>query len=133
VQRNRFLYRDNNNTGAQFRFDGTQSRDALADFMLGRARSMQQASPLDSDQRYTVLGLYAQDAWKVHPRLTLSLGLPYEVFPAWDERYGKLTSFVEGAQSTRFPTAPPGLVFPGDADYPYRDDRNNFGPRVGLA
>jgi hypothetical protein len=133
VQRNRFLYRDNNNTGAQFRFDGSQSRDAVADFLLGRARSMQQASPLDSDQRYTVVGLYAQDAWKIHRRVTLSLGLRYELFPAWEERYGKLTSFVEGARSTRFPTAPTGLVFPGDAAYPYRDDRNNFSPRIGIA
>lgn len=133
VQRNRFLYRDNNNTGGQFRFDGTQSRDALADFLLGHARSMQQASPLDTDQRYTVIGLFAQDSWKVHPRLTLNLGLRYELFPAWEERYGKLTSFVENAQSTRFPTAPTGLVFPGDSVYPYRDDRNNISPRFGIA
>ncbi len=133
AQRNRFLYRDNNNTGAQFRFDGTQSRDAVADFLLGRARSMQQASPLDTDQRYTVIGLFAQDAWKIHPRVTLSLGLRYELFPAWAEQYGKLTSFVAGARSSRFPTAPAGLVFPGDAAYPYRDDRNNFSPRVGIA
>jgi hypothetical protein len=133
VQRNRFLYRDNNNTGAQFRFDGSQSRDAVADFLLGRARSMQQASPLDSDQRYTVIGVFAQDAWKIHSRVTLSLGLRYELFPAWEERYGKLASFVESAQSARFPTAPAGLVFPGDPSYPYRDDRNNFSPRIGIA
>jgi len=133
VQRNRFLYRDNNNTGAVFRFDGTQSRDALADLLLGRARSMQQASPLDTDQRYAVVGLYAQDAWKVHRRVTLNLGLRWESFPAWAEQYGKLTSFVPGAQSARFPNAPAGAVFPGDSAYPYRADRNNFGPRVGIA
>ncbi len=133
VQRNRFLYRDNNNSGGQFRFDGTQSRDSLADFLLGRARSMQQASPLDTDQRYTVLGFYAQDLWRVHPRVTVSLGLRYESFPAWKEQYGKLTSFVPGSQSSRFPTAPAGLVFPGDASFPYRDDRNNFSPRAGIA
>ena len=133
VQRNRFLYRDNNNTGAQFRFDGSQSRDAVADFLMGRARSMQQASALDTDQRYTVIGLFAQDAWKIRPRVTLSLGLRYELFPAWAEQYGKLTSFVAGARSSRFPTAPAGLVFPGDASYPYRDDRNNLSPRLGIA
>jgi len=133
VQRNRFLYRDNNNTGAQLRFDGSQSRDALADFLLGTARSMQQASPLDTDQRYTVIGLFVQDAWKIHPRVTLSLGLRYELFPAWEERYGKLTSFVAGARSTRFQRAPMGLVFPGDEAFPYRDDKNNFSPRFGLA
>ena len=133
VQRNRFLYRDNNNTGGLFRFDGTQSRDALADFILGRARSMQQASPLDTDQRYTVVGLYAQDAWKMHSRITLNLGLRWESFPAWREQYGKLTSFVPNARSTRFPTAPAGTVFPGDAAYPYQADRNNFGPRIGVA
>lgn len=133
VERNRFLYRDNNNTGGQFRFDGTQSRDSVADFLLGRARSMQQASPLDTDQRYVVIGLFAQDAWKIHPRVTLNLGLRYEQFPAWTEQYGKLTSFVAGAKSSRFPSAPAGLVFPGDTAYPYRGDRNNFGPRAGIA
>lgn len=133
VQRNRFLYRDNNNTGGQFRFDGSQSNDALADFLLGRARSMQQASPIDTDQRYTVLGFYAQDAWKISRRVTLNLGLRYEAFPAWREQYGKLSAFVAGARSTRFPNAPAGLVFPGDAVFPYRSDRNNFSPRFGLA
>lgn len=133
IQRNRFLYRDNANSGGNFRFDGSQTRDALADFLLGRARTLQQASPLDTDQRYTPLSFYAQDTWRVGSRVTLSLGLRIETYPAWKDQYGKLTSFVAGARSERFPTAPVGLVFPGDSAYPYRDDHNNLGPRFGLA
>src|SRR5207247_9240059 len=42
-------------------------------------------------------------------------------------------SYRAGAKSTRFPNAPAGLVFLGDAAYPYRDDNNNLGPRLGIA
>ena len=47
-----------------------------------------------------------------------------------------LNSFRPGQQSTRFPQAPLGLVYPGDAGVPrgtYETDKNNFAPRVGLA
>jgi len=47
-----------------------------------------------------------------------------------------LNSFRPGQQSTRFPNAPLGLVYPGDAGVPrgtYETDRNNVAPRVGAA
>ena len=47
-----------------------------------------------------------------------------------------LNSFRPGQQSTRFPDAPLGLVYPGDPGVPrgtYETDKNNFAPRVGLA
>jgi len=133
VQFDRFRYLDNNNTGGEFRFDGSVTRNALADLLIGRAQQLAQASPLDMDQRANVQGYFVQDTWRVMPRLTLNLGLRYEFYPAWKERYGVLASYVAGARSTRFPNAPQGLVFPGDQGFPYVDSYDNFAPRFGLA
>jgi hypothetical protein len=133
VQLDRFTYRDNSSTGGSFTFDGSITRDALADFLLGRAIRLSQASPLDTDQRYSVQGYYLQDTWKLSQRVTLSAGLRWEMYPIFKDRFGKSSSYVAGAKSTRFPNAPAGLVFLGDAAYPYRDDRNNLAPRLGVA
>ena len=43
--------------------------------------------------------------------------------------------FRPGQQSTRFPQAPTGLVYPGDQGVPrgtYATDKNNFAPRLGV-
>jgi hypothetical protein len=133
IQLNRFTYRDNSTTGGTFPFDGSFTKDALADFVIGKAQRLQQASPLDTDQRYTVQGYYIQDTWKVSQRVTISAGLRWEVFPVFKDRFGKMTSYVAGAQSKRFPNAPQGLLFLGDEGFPYHDDHNNAGPRIGLA
>src|SRR5262249_52156646 len=133
IQFDRFLYRDNANSGGAFTFDGSIAKDAFADFLIGRATRLAQASPLDTDHRATVQGYFIQDTWKIAPRVTLSLGMRWEMYPIWLERYGKMTSYAAGAQSTRFPNAPRGLFFVGDKAFPYRDDRNNVAPRIGLA
>jgi hypothetical protein len=51
------------------------------------------------------------------------------------DKNGALNSFRPGQQSTRFPQAPLGLVYPGDAGVPdgtYETDKNNFAPRFGA-
>lgn len=133
IQRHRFMYRDNSNAGGQFRFDGSQSGVASADFLLGQAFQLIQSSPLDTDQRYTPLGFYAQDTWRVHSRISLNYGIRFEAYPVWKERFGQTTSFVPGLQSTRFPNAAPGLVFDGDEGFPYGNDNRNIAPRIGVA
>jgi hypothetical protein len=131
--RNRFLYRDNSSTGGGFTFDGSQSGNAFADFLLGKPRTLNQASPLETEHRYQVLGLFIQDTVKLNPRLTLDIGLRYESFPRWEEERGEQAGFLQGAQSNVFPTAPVGIVYLKDQNFPYRADNNNLGPRVGLA
>ena len=49
---------------------------------------------------------------------------------------GRTFSIVPGDQSTRFPNAPLGLVFPGDPGAPRGAnfaDKDNFAPRIGFA
>jgi len=64
------------------------------------------------------------------------VGLRYEPFFPWKQEYGRYTSWALGVQSTVKPTAPPGILFPGDPGVPDKTveaDLNNFAPRLGLA
>ena len=133
VQVNRFLYRDNRGTGGEFSFNGGQTGDAFADFLIGRSRRIRQSSPLETGHRYTVAGIFFQDSFKVHPNLTVNLGVRNEFFPNWTEKIGQMTSFVPGAQSTFIPSAPVGAVWLDDDAYPYKDNFVSIAPRVGLA
>lgn len=77
--------------------------------------------------------LFIQDRWRVNRRLTLNLGLRWELYQPWRAVQNAFHSFVPGARSTAFPTAPQGVVWQNDADFPYRRDFVNAGPRAGFA
>jgi hypothetical protein len=69
----------------------------------------------DCDNWYT--GLYFQDDWRVHPRLTLNLGLRYE----FDSDVKNVSGFDQIN-----PIVQPFLSGSRDAD------KNNLGPRIGF-
>ncbi len=128
----------------QFTIDGSITGLGLADFMLGRlgTNGLTQAAPNTLDMEGKSLGLYAQDTWRVNPRVTLNYGLRWEPFFPQQLVNGAvyqfdMTRFTAGTKSTVFPNGPAGLYFPGDPGFPSQagmhTDWNNFGPRVGLA
>ena len=62
-----------------FSFDGRFTGYPLGDFLIGKpSGSFFSPEPFDPQQRYSQLGFYFQDDWKVTPRLTLNLGMRYE-------------------------------------------------------
>jgi hypothetical protein len=81
------------------------------------------------------VGLYAQDEWRVTSRLTLNYGLRYESVQPITEIQNRLNGFVPGVQSTVYPNAPTGVLFPGDAGIAsgIAQSTNAFMPRVGFA
>jgi outer membrane receptor protein involved in Fe transport len=115
---------------------GVGSGFDLADFMLGLPDDFYESSKAPSNIRSDQYAGYAQDTWKVSPHLTLTLGLRYEYAQPKYDLQGRSFSFIPGDQSTRFPNAPQGLVFPGDAGAPRGSnfpDRRDWAPRAGLA
>jgi hypothetical protein len=119
-----------------YQFTGAFTGDPVTDFALGLPLVYLQNSagtPRYETQSYNA---YVQDDWKVRPNFTLNLGVRYELDKPLVDSQDRVNTFRPGQQSTVFPTAPRGLVFPGDAGITrstYQTDKNNFGPRVGFA
>lgn len=120
-------------------FTGTLSGpygDGYADFYQGAANSVYQNTPLFSEQyKYTPF-LYFQDDWRMTKKLTVNYGVRWEPYITTRDRYGHDGAFRPGQQSTIYPLAPLGAVYPGDAGIgpgvsPDRFDR--LSPRIGFA
>lgn len=80
--------------------------------------------------------LFAQDTYKVSSRLTANFGLRWEFPSPYTETHNLQNLWVPGAQSKVYPTAPPGLLYPGDPGVPaglIPSEKTAFAPRVGLA
>jgi hypothetical protein len=79
------------------------------------------------------MGMYVQDDWKINNRLTLNLGLRYEVSPPWIERYDKMGIFdidTNPADPTIINARSGGSRFDRAL---VTTDTNNFMPRLGFA
>ena len=110
--------------------------DAFADFLLGLPITMNQDAPENAYYNSWFTGLFLQDDFKLHPRLTLNLGLRYDVQTPPTDPQNREQTFVQGAQSTVLPSAPAGLLLVGDPGVqrgvvPTRWD--HVSPRLGLA
>ena len=120
-----------------FTFDGSLTGNAAADFVLGKPVSALISSPLlEQDGLQLNTYYFVQDDWRVTRRLTLNLGLRYELPLPWVHPNNDWGTLHPGQQSTVFPNAPTGLVYFGDKNVPrgmIPTDSNNFAPRVGFA
>ncbi len=97
-------------------------------------------------------GAFFNDDWKVTPRLTLTLGLRYDLYTRHSEKYGHVTQFAlpsaganlterlraancfeEISGATGFDGQPCNGGFSKKNGPLTTGDHNNFGPRVGFA
>ena len=112
---------------------------ALASFLLGYAASGSVTpSPAVANQTKYYAG-YVQDSFKVSTKLTLNLGVRWEMETPRTDRFNQLTNFDYDAKP---PLNTPGLTlhgaltFTGVGDNPRTNskfDANNFAPRLGFA
>jgi hypothetical protein len=129
-----------NNGYYQFYGTGTFSTgDEGADFLLGIPDFYEQSSGGFIDARAQEYYLYFQDQWKVRPNLTLTYGVGWQVNTPQNDIYNggvAVNAYRPGVQSTVYPSAPPGLVFPGDqgiSESTYGYSFRHFAPRLGFA
>ena len=100
----------------------------LADFLLGYPSNTDGKQLLDwSRQRDLYAGFFFQDDWKVSRRLTLNVGVRYDLFtqPVDDRDRGGLFDLRTGKN-----------VIPGKDGFSraiVNADHNNFAPRLGFA
>jgi len=99
--------------------------------------------------RANEVGAYAQDDWRVTPRLTVNLGVRWEYFgPPKNFQKGLDANFYQGTPVTPIPTLSTNIFFPVNDPYSalfasgvvqqrnhdlWNKDLNNFGPRFGFA
>jgi hypothetical protein len=111
--------------------------NAFASFLFGQpVFFLQGRGDFARGIRGNSLNGYAQDTYKVNNRLTLNLGLRYELPFPYTEIKNRQTLFIPGRQSTVVPDAPTGLLYPSDRGVPaglIPTDKKGFAPRVGFA
>jgi Carboxypeptidase regulatory-like domain len=118
-----------------FVFDGYQTGNVFADYLIGAPNQFNQQDSQHYYPRHKYLGWYGQDTWLARPNLTLNYGLRVELMQYWSEKYDQVPTFKPGEQSVVYPNAFPGLVYPTDPGIPNTlvPQRFRFAPRIGLA
>ena len=121
-----------------FSFSGVKTGNALADFVTGLPVTMNQDAPITALDNYWVAGAFAQDDFRIHPRLTLNLGLRYELQTAPTDPFNREATFKLGVQSQVLKGAnvPTGLLVVGDPGVGrgiVATPKDHFSPRLGLA
>ena len=90
--------------------------------------------------RFHVASPYAEDSWKVNPKLTVDLGLRWDYFPPFHEVKDRWT-FMNPNLINPLTTTPGEMQFAGNyggsgvscnCRTPVQSFWKNFGPRVGL-
>lgn len=81
--------------------------------------------------RWNRWAAFAQDDWKVTPRLALNLGVRWDVFASPSEAHDRLSNIILGSGSTIFQRLTTATV--GRVKQLWDTDYHNFAPRIGFA
>jgi len=112
----------------------TQTGFGFASFLLGDVTTANESTPFDLYGRQKSMSLFAQDSYKVTPKLTLNLGLRWDYTFRFHEKYGHWANYDLNAID---PTLgiPGTLVFAngGGDSFEKNEYHHNFGPQIGVA
>ncbi len=152
-------------TRGRFNFDGRYTQNPLlpsdqrggqpfADFLLGHFNNAegQVGAPI-ANFRSNYFALYAQDHWKITPKLTLNYGLRWENDQPFRDKYDAIVNidfrwdnsmepvYVRAGTGDPYEGNPafrlaPDIKYVRDGRFgsrAYQNDLNDFAPRVGIA
>lgn len=115
----------------------------MADFLLGIPSNAEVSNELSGDLRYSYWGAFVQDDWKLNPKLTLNLGVRYELWTQPVERHNQQANYLPALEQLVYPDGvstsgvPASFVGIRPASLGNRtlmkQDNNNVAPRIGLA
>ena len=118
-----------------FIFDGYQTGNDFADFLIGAPNQFNQQDSASYYPRHKYVGWYGEDSWRIKSNLTFNYGLRVDLMQYWSEKYDQVPTFNPGEQSKVYPNAFPGLVYPTDPGIPNTlvPEKFRYAPRFGLA
>ncbi|MDZ7638819.1 MAG: carboxypeptidase regulatory-like domain-containing protein [Bryobacterales bacterium] len=119
----------------------TGSGHEFASLLLGGANSADSTvlPVILNEIRYSYAAGYVQDNWRVNRKLTLNLGLRYEVPVGWHVDQGNYSSLNMSQPNPGAGGLPGALAFYGSGPgrtgdlRPFPTDYSNIGPRLGFA
>jgi hypothetical protein len=117
-------------------FDGSYTGFGLADFLMGYVSTYEQGAGEIASVKGWQLGLFAQDQYRVKPNLTVTLGMRWDPNLPPASTGGRGAALHPGQQSTKYPNAPLGVVFPGDSGLDNALMPTSYGyyePRIGIS
>lgn len=115
-----------------------QTGSGIASLLLGTASSGNTQFNIDVAGSMRYYGAYFQDTWRVNRKLTLILGLRYEIQPAMTERFNRLSYFNPEVSNPLGDDV--GLALRGGFQFASTSDRrawptdkSDWAPRIGIA
>ncbi len=114
----------------------TTTGNALSDFVTGQVNTMEQDTPYHTLMSSWHTAVFFQDNFRITPRFTANLGVRWDIDTPPVESSNLTAAFVPGQQSTIIPSAPLGMLFPGDKGVARGIVTTKFhhvAPRIGFA
>jgi Carboxypeptidase regulatory-like domain len=119
------------NGGTAFSTQG----NAFASFLLGEVFQTSALIPVEIALGFNRYSAFAQDEWRLTPRVTVSYGVRWDYQPPATEADDQLSSFVPTLTNPRAAGRPGALGFASNGGFG-RNFQNSwlggFGPRVGM-
>ena len=114
----------------------TTTGNALSDFVTGQVSTMEQDTPYHTLLSAWHTAVFLQDNYRITSRFTANLGLRWDIDTPPVESSNLTAAFVPGQQSTVVPSAPLGMLFPGDKGVTrgiVATRLHHVSPRIGFA
>src|SRR5262249_54575378 len=135
VRMDRADYEINANARGSYTFTGADSTD-FANFLLGAPAQASLQSGGTSRLRQQAFDAYVEDNWPKNAKLTLNVGLRYELARPYVEADNRMANLDANSALSAVSAVLPGGVGPYTGAFPsglLNTDANNLGPRLGFA